>query len=529
MNVLQRCLCAALLALCLVGSSASATPLGDQVRMHFHAWQFDDARADLASLEGASPESTETLFLKGRMAFYEGRYEESVVLIDQAMANAPAHEAVRMGSLRQLVADTAEVTKGYVVARSPNGRFEVRYPGGKDSVLEPFAFEALEAAYDAMKEDFGVEPPTPVRVEVYPSAIDLAKVSPLTVEDIETSGTIALCKYNRLMITSPKALARGYGWVDTLTHEYVHMIVNIAGKGNVPIWLHEGLAKFSERRWRGGDDQRRISPYSEHLLHKRANEGKIVTFDQMHPSMAKLPSQEETAMAFAEVYAAMELIHHRHGVSGLRRLVDLVGTGEEVKAALAAVTEAPFEAFLSDWRRHLTDRDRSYKGEEPPDIYEQISFKKRASVGDPDDIELIPEDQAKHHIHLGELLRTKKRHKAAVVEYRRAGRVLGHTNPILQARLGRVLLDMGEVELSISEMRKALDDGEEYGALYVYLGQALTESEDWEKARAMLFEAAAINPFNPAIHRSLARVYDHLGQHDRALLARAHVTLLSAQ
>ena len=53
------------------------------------------------------------------------------------------------------------------------------------------------------------------------------------------------------MIVSPKALVRGYPWLDTLTHEYTHYIVSRVSRNSVPIWLHEGLAKFEERRWRG--------------------------------------------------------------------------------------------------------------------------------------------------------------------------------------------------------------------------------------------------------------------------------------
>src|SRR5207245_617002 len=60
-----------------------------------------------------------------------------------------------------------------------------------------------------------------------------------------------LCKYNRLMITSPRALLRGYAWLDTLSHEFVHYLVTRKGRNAVPIWLQEGLAKFLETRWRG--------------------------------------------------------------------------------------------------------------------------------------------------------------------------------------------------------------------------------------------------------------------------------------
>src|SRR5690606_32878381 len=299
----SRWLCVLVLVVTLLGATAAHAEDLDELKRDilrdFDTWQFDDAQRRVDRLVDAAPKDADTLFLQGELAFYLGDYAEAVKLMDAALEIEP--DASRYKAMRQVVADTRDVTRDYDTTTSPDGRFAIRHPKGKDVVLAEFAFDALSAAYDAFADDFGVDIPTPVRIEVYPSAADLAKVSTLTEEDIQTSGTIALCKYNRLMLTSPKALMRGYGWLDTLVHEYAHMVINHAGRGNVPIWLHEGLAKFSERRWRGGDEQRRLPPYSEWLLHKRAKEDNIVTFDQMHPSMAKLPSQEDAAMAFAEV------------------------------------------------------------------------------------------------------------------------------------------------------------------------------------------------------------------------------------
>jgi tetratricopeptide (TPR) repeat protein len=519
----------------LVGIScpALASPTNDEVNEiyeYFNAWQFDAAKSAVGALEAASPGDPMVLMLQAQVAFYEGKYTVALAQIDTALKTSPPSDLKdALVDLRQLVSDTHEVSQDYQVITSESGRFEVRFPKGKDAILPPYAFETLDAAYDAMAADFGVTPSLPVRIEIYPSAEDLAAVSPLTVEDIQTSGTIALCKYNRLMITSPLALARGYGWLDTLTHEYVHMIINIAGKGRVPIWLHEGLAKFSERRWRGGDNQRHISPYSEYILHKRANEGKIVTFDQMHPSMAKLPSQEDAAMAFAEVYAAMELIHLEKGTAGLGALVKLVGDGVGVGEAVAQVMGLPtFEAFIVKWESHLKTRTRRYLGDEPPDVYEQVSFRKSASVGDQDDLMLIPEQQAREWVHLGELLRAKGKHAAAAIEYRKASNVLGPSNPILQARLGRSLLDAGHAEQAAAEMRKAEGEAEAYATLFVYLGEALLAGGKLAEAEAALKQAVAHNPYDPAIHQALARVYDALGNGPKANQARAHLAILSS-
>src|SRR5262249_26580180 len=142
--------------------------------------------------------------------------------------------------LRDLALSTAEATHGFVEQRSPEGHFIVRHAPGKDELLLPYAFEALESAYrEVGQHDFGMGENDRIRVEIFGEVKDLAKVSTLTLKEIETSGTIALCKFNRLMIVSPRALGRGYPWQDTLTHEYTHFVVSRVSRNTVPIWFHE--------------------------------------------------------------------------------------------------------------------------------------------------------------------------------------------------------------------------------------------------------------------------------------------------
>ena len=75
-------------------------------------------------------------------------------------------------------------------------------------------------------------------------------MSPLTETDIETTGTIALSKYNKLMVVSPRATIFGYPWMDTLAHEYTHLVVSRISNDAVPVWLQEGIARYEQTRWR---------------------------------------------------------------------------------------------------------------------------------------------------------------------------------------------------------------------------------------------------------------------------------------
>ena len=93
---------------------------------------------------------------------------------------------------------------------------------------------------------------------------------------------------------------------------------------HVPIWLHEGLAKYLESRWRGPAGKA-LPPSTRALLGERVKENNLIPFDKMHPSMAMLPTAKDAATAFAEVFFAIDYLHQEHGTQALRTIVDDAG------------------------------------------------------------------------------------------------------------------------------------------------------------------------------------------------------------
>ncbi|MCA9542879.1 MAG: tetratricopeptide repeat protein, partial [Myxococcales bacterium] len=235
--------------------AGAALAVSDAEMQAIHAaiadWQTVEARARLEPLLQAEPDEPGLQFAEARLLYFEGRYGDAVNLLDQLLERLGpgAPEAVK--HLRAEVGQTHETLKSFDEYVTPDGRFRIRYTG-RDKLLMPWLAEVLIQADKALAADFAWRPEGQILVEIYPRIDYLAKVSSLTEEAIETSGTIALCKYNRLMFTSPRGLVKGYGWRDTVTHEFVHYYVTKKSRNTVPIWLHEGIAKFQETRWRTG-------------------------------------------------------------------------------------------------------------------------------------------------------------------------------------------------------------------------------------------------------------------------------------
>ncbi|MBN1945207.1 MAG: hypothetical protein JW797_05990 [Bradymonadales bacterium] len=498
-----------------------------QPTLLFHLdWLIEELRLEEATVlveefELSHPGSSEALYLRSRLQLFEGEFELAVQNADLACQAGDGHQE-RFCAHRDLAEATLQAVAPLQPVETSLGHFVIWYDPVRDQVLIPYADETLERAYAEIGFDLGHWPTDSINVHIYPDLQTLAAVSTLPEEAIETSGTVALCKFNRLMITSPRALVQGYGWRDTLSHEYVHLVVQRLTGNRVPVWLHEALARFEDHRWRGYH-ARSLPPSSQDLLARRLEEGNLIGFEQMHPSMALLPSQEDVSAAFAEVYTVMEYLHQQTGVEGIRQLVWSIGRGEDVQEAFRQVSGAPFSQFLEGWQEYL--RGRSYQ-RLPSNFMPSLQFMPLgAEEAPPDELAGIAQEEARNFMHLGQLLRARGRVEAAIAEYRKAEALVGSDNPLFQNWLARALLDLGRSLEAIEALGQAVEYYPEVYRSFLHLGEAQLNLNQADAALDNLIEAVGINPFDPEVHRQLSRAYQALSNTEAAERAAEHARM----
>ena len=112
------------------------------------------------------------------------------------------------------------------------------------------ALNTMETARTTFDRMLGGGPEHEVILDIFPTARRFMQASGIPEEAVRTTGVIALSKWNRLLITSPRATAGGYAWMDTSAHEYIHLVVSWRTKDKAPVWLQEGLARYLEKHWR---------------------------------------------------------------------------------------------------------------------------------------------------------------------------------------------------------------------------------------------------------------------------------------
>ena len=364
------------------------------------------------------------------------------------------------------------------------------YADPKDSILANDVLNVLEQAREAMGSDLGYSPPDKIRVEAYRSRADFITVSTLTEDEVTRTGTIALCKFNRMLFVSPRAVARGYEWQKTIAHEYVHFIVSRIAGNVIPIWLHEGTARYLESRYL--KEEPALSTVEQDLLFRAIKNNTLVSFSRMHPSMAKLKDAEEGATAFAEVFCAIRFVVAKAGYRGLRDIIRGASAGLDLDSLLTHTVGAGTRPFEEVFFEHL--RSLGIKPVEGA----SITSKEFTEDNRPDEAVLF-----RKHVRLAELLLGQNRAQAAVKELERADSTGKTRSPWIMNQIGQLWERNGEPANALKAYERSIFLFPEYCNGYFNSALLREKQGDAATAAALLRKTLEINPYHVPAREAL--------------------------
>ncbi|MCP4675942.1 MAG: hypothetical protein GY854_10635 [Deltaproteobacteria bacterium] len=514
----------AIVAIAVVSLGTPTAALADdlaRLEEEIDSWHLKEARTTLERLDDSLKDTPRALYLTGKLLFCEGDYSKAAAELRRAIEGAKAELGWK--ALRNMAAQAERVFMDLSVKQGSSGQFVYRFANGPDALLVPYAEETLVRQLDALQQALGDRPDFVIEIDILPDVEALAAASGLSVEQVERTGTVGVTKYGRVMIISPRGLAMGYPWLDTLAHELTHLAITRVSRNRAPIWLHEGIAKLLERRWRG-EQLGVLTPEEAYLLDRAAREGRLIPLRRFHPSVAHLPNQEDAALAYAQVLSLMRYLEEKLGDGWTRFLLERIGGGESIDGALVTLSKFTLRRLYLWWRQAVSGRRQT----PVPAVNMMKRRFKRGQTSTESASESLLGVDVRRHLRVGDLLRLRGHVRAAVIEFQRAERLAQSPSPEISDRLSACLLELGDSKAVAEKLPKMAEIYPSHATIFVQLGKALAAEKKLGEAATSLERANAINPFHPDVHCTLKELYKELGRVEDAKLEEEHCRLLAA-
>ncbi|MGC4093381.1 MAG: hypothetical protein QM756_36905 [Polyangiaceae bacterium] len=432
--------------------------------------EIDLARAEKLLAEAGS-ESPALSFERARLSIYRGDCSAATA----TLARPELLETKEGLGLQKLAESCARATAaGFVIEDKARGLW-LRVQDDADRALAPFLFDVAVKARDAISREVGIDLPRPLRIDLVRDLFSLSAVSGLPLEAAETTGTLAVARWGRVILLSPRATPLGFPWEDTLTHEITHLIVTRATRDHAPLWLQEGMAKRLETSWRAPRPFDEPS-WADALAYRALLEGRSIGIDQLGPSIAMLPTPEAASIAFAEVTSFVSYFARTAGEPALHLLfADLRGSGEHgADVALRSVTGHTLSEWNQRWQRDLLAG--------PPPA-QTASFERHGGR------------ELARRVRLSDLLEGQGHHRAAADEIQPTISA-EQREPGVRWRAARALLEAGEAEPARAALGALTEIGSVHGPWFAARGRFLREQGQATEADEAFRIGIAVDPLS---------------------------------
>jgi tetratricopeptide (TPR) repeat protein len=458
--------------------------------------------------------------LRARYAFFTGEME--LAASEMSLAAAAEADLFSEGSPLsvewQLMADTATVHAGLV--ESTVGDITVVHHPSIDRILVHDAHDALTRARERIAPILGGDPPIPLRVEIYPTGADFTACTGLPIDAVKTTGVVAISKWNRLLLISPRSMGGGYDWQSTLVHEWIHLVASWHSADRAPVWLQEGIAKGLDMLHNTSEFELSLSMQS--LLATALRDRDFVSFEEMHPSFALLSSAERAGLAYAQVSTMMTFLREESGADALARVLNRVKNGDDAMEATAAVYGGSFDQFQEAWTVWLESLEL---------MSETLALMPTVIDGQggefSDDPMLAENRRGRDRTRLGDLMVERGHPEAALVYFEDAVPETGPPGPTLAARIGNILSELGRSEEAMELLAQSVDYYPEHAATRVALGRLYLSEGNQSGAREQLERGLDIDPYQDDVHQLLSELLESMGEVAEAARHQSIVDVLN--
>lgn len=439
-------------------------------------------------------------FFSGWAYHQQGDYKQAFAALSKVSKQDLGGDSYFVNRYEELK-HTAEELRHFQVLETEN--FSIRYQEGRDKVLVLFLPQILERIYAKYSSLFEYRRDHKIIVELMPDYQLFSEASALTKEQIETTGTIALCVENRIAVLTPRRVAQGYYWPDVIAHEFVHYILTKLSRDSVPLWMQEGTAKYFEARWHA-EPVPVLDRSMESVLALALEKDGLITVERMMPSFAALPTALLAHQAYAQTTTMIDYLCKNKGEPVLRRIFtglrDQHGDMDAVLQQHLGQNFAQFEAAWRVWLKQQGYKNHGHFEAEGVTLLDSDQAEEKVAA-------LSAEDQlAKKYLRLGDLLLERNRYGAALKEYLKGLDANSRPDRQMVLRIVTCYRQLNQHEKIVAFIDKHIEEIRHDGTMLLLQAQAKAALDKDVEARALLRQAVDVNPFNPNIFRMLLEV-----------------------
>ena len=227
--------------------AARASPRAAVLRGSVTATDVADAITELG--RGARPHSAGGC----RRRFCAPALERAALPSTWAIATPPSATLATLTGVKEaaplaaLAKNCARATAGSLVVEDTARGLWIRLQDDADRALLPLLSEVAANARAAIERDLGVVMPRPLRIDLVRDHFSLSALSGLPLQAAETTGTVAVARWGRVNMISPRAAPGGFPWEDTLAHEITHLADSRGRRATAPVGSRKGLPEAGDR------------------------------------------------------------------------------------------------------------------------------------------------------------------------------------------------------------------------------------------------------------------------------------------
>ncbi|MYH49319.1 MAG: tetratricopeptide repeat protein [Gammaproteobacteria bacterium] len=226
--------------------------------------------------------------------------------------------------------------------------FIIAIDGREAELLAPFVAELAEQTYQALAERYQYEPPTPIRLELFPSHADFS----VRTVGLAGLGALGVSFGSVVAMDSPSARDRGeFNWASTLWHEIAHVFHLALSNHRVPRWLAEGFAVY---------EQRRGAPSWGHNLNPgfliAYNQGRVLPVSQLNNGFVRPSYGDQVVHSYYQASLVCELIARDHGPEALVAMLREYAAGATTEEVFERVLGTEIERFDRIFTDYFEDR-----------------------------------------------------------------------------------------------------------------------------------------------------------------------------